>query len=140
MQLTQQDIDQFRSSGFPVIRNLFSGSAQADLICRTDALEAWPETTGAAMTYFETAQGGTEKMTNMDVVPAPAAPGDPIFFESHAPHWSASNATTTPGGVLYITCHHLSEGDWREACYAGKRRSFPPDCERVPGRVYEYKV
>jgi len=45
-----------------------------------------------------------------------------------------------PRRVLYITYNRASEGDWREQYYADKRKSFPPDCEREAGKVYEYKV
>lgn len=62
MQLSSQQIEQFRHSGFLIIRNLFSGAALADLIGWTDALEAWPETPGRAMKYFETARGGGERL------------------------------------------------------------------------------
>ena len=81
-----------------------------------------------------------EQMRGMDFISVPTAPGDAIFFDSYAPHRSAPNSTTQPRRVLYITYNRASEGDWREQYYADKRRSFPPDCEREAGKVYEYKV
>ncbi len=80
------------------------------------------------------------QMQGMEFVSVPTAPGDAIFFDSYAPHRSAPNTTSTPRRVLYITYNRASEGDWRVQYYADKRRSFPPDCEREPGKVYEYKV
>ena len=81
-----------------------------------------------------------EQMRGMDFIAVPTAPGDAIFFDSFAPHRSARNATALPRRVLYITYNRASEGDWRVQYYADKRKSFPPDCEREPGTVYEYKV
>lgn len=250
MQVLQQDIEQFRTQGYVVMRGLFRGQALADLIAWTDELEAWPETPGKAMKYFEASRGdgsrllqrienfypyhdgfrglcdgpelrgvssallGEEavlfkekinfklpggagfephqdaqadwgkysafhltamvsvdactvengclemvaghhdrgligelwkpltagQMQGMSFVSVPTAPGDAIFFDSYAPHRSAPNATSTPRRVLYITYNRASEGDWRVQYYADKRKNFPPDCEREPGKVYEYKV
>ena len=81
-----------------------------------------------------------EQMQGMEFVSVPTAPGDAIFFNSYAPHRSAPNSTSTPRRVLYITYNRASEGDWRVQYYVDKRKSFPPDCEREPGKVYEYKV
>ncbi|PZF77328.1 phytanoyl-CoA dioxygenase family protein [Aestuariivirga litoralis] len=249
MQLSPQDIAQFRATGYLVIRSLFAGRQLADLIRWTDDVEGWPETPGKAMKYFERSRsdgarllqrienvypyhegfqglcdgdlrgistqllggeavlfkekinfklpGGAgfephqdaqadwgkysafhltamvsvdpctiengclemvsghhdrgligdlwaplnaEQMQGMDFVAVPTAPGDAIFFDSYAPHRSAPNVTGKPRRVLYITYNRAADGDWREQYYADKRRSFPPDCEREPGKVYEYKV
>lgn len=250
MQLNTSNITQFRDSGYLVVRGLFTGAALADLIRWTDEVEAWPETPGKAMKYFEAARGNgarllqrienfypfhegfralcdgaelkgissqllgeeavlfkekinfklpggagfephqdaqadwgkysgfhltamvsvdpctlengclemvaghhdrgligdlwkplsAEQMQGMDFVSVPTAPGDAIFFDSFAPHRSAPNNTADPRRVLYITYNRASEGDWRVQYYADKRKSFPPDCEREPGKTYEYKV
>lgn len=34
----------------------------------------------------------------------------------------------------------LTEGDQRARYYADKRKSYPPDCERVPGKEYVFRV
>lgn len=250
MKLKQEDIEHFRSSGYVVVRGLFAGAALTDLICWTGEVEAWPETPGKAMKYFEASRGDgsrllqrienfypyhdgfrrlcdgpelrgvssqllgeeavlfkekinfklpggagfephqdaqadwgkysnfhltamvsidpcteengclemvaghhdrgligdlwkpltPEQMRGMDFMAVPTAPGDAIFFDSFAPHRSAPNNTTMPRRVLYITYNRASDGDWREPYYADKRKSFPPDCEREAGKVYEYKV
>ncbi|WP_421693104.1 phytanoyl-CoA dioxygenase family protein [Aestuariivirga sp.] len=250
MQLSPQQIEDFRTSGYLLIRGLFAGQALADLVGWTDDVEAWPEVPGKAMKYFETAPGegqrllqrienfcpyhegfrrmcdgpevkgimaqllgeeavlfkekinfklaggagfephqdaqadwgryctfhitamvsvdpctlengclemvlghhnrgligdlwqplGDEQMRGMDFIAIPTAPGDAIFFDSFAPHRSGPNRTNGPRRVLYITYNRNSEGDWREQYYADKRMSFPPDCERVPGQAYVYKV
>lgn len=72
--------------------------------------------------------------------PLPTVPGDAVFFDSFVPHRSEPNPTASARRVLYITYNLLAEGDQRERYYADKHRSYPQDCEREPGKVYEYKV
>jgi hypothetical protein len=67
-------------------------------------------------------------------------PGDAIFFDSFVPHRSAPNMTDHRRRVLLITYGRASEDDHRDAYFADKRRSYPPDIERDPARTYEYKV
>jgi ectoine hydroxylase-related dioxygenase (phytanoyl-CoA dioxygenase family) len=83
----------------------------------------------------------TEAETDgMEFVPIHADPGDAVFFDSFAPHRSGPNNSTLPRRVLYVTYNRLSDGDHLEQYYADKRKSYPPDCERVEGKTYEYKV
>lgn len=250
MQLTPQQIEYFQTTGYLLIRGLYKGQALEDVVRWTGEVEAWPETPGAAMKYFEKPAAGDGRllqrvenfypyhagfralcdgaemkgitsqlmgeeavlfkekinfklpggagfephqdaqadwgrysafhitamvsvdpctlengclemvsghhdrgligdlwkpldgaqMRGMDFVAIPTAPGDAIFFDSYAPHRSAPNTTSAPRRVLYITYNRHSEGDWREQYYADKRQSFPPDCERQPGKTYAYKV
>jgi len=70
----------------------------------------------------------------------PTQPGDVLFFDSYVPHRSAPNNTDKSRRLLYLTYAKAAEGDWRERYYADKRASYPPDCEREPGKVYQYKV
>ena len=70
----------------------------------------------------------------------PTQPGDAVFFDSFIPHRSEPNPTSSARRVLYITYNKLAEGDGRERYYADKKRSYPQDCEREPGKAYEYKV
>jgi 2-aminoethylphosphonate dioxygenase len=65
---------------------------------------------------------------------------DVVFFDSYVPHRSAPNRTAEPRRVLYVTYNRIAEGDHRARYYADKRRSFPPDCEREPGREYVFRV
>lgn len=67
-------------------------------------------------------------------------PGDAVFFDSYAPHQSGPNRTPNARRVLYITYNKLSEGDSRDQYYADKRKNYPPDIERDPGRDYSFKV
>jgi len=67
-------------------------------------------------------------------------PGDAVFFDSYAPHRSFPNHTDQARRVLYITFNKSSEGDSREQYYADKRKNYPPDIERIPGKNYSFKV
>lgn len=79
-------------------------------------------------------------MAEMTFVHVPTRPGDVIFFDSFAPHRSGPNHTASPRRVLYITYNALSQGDHRAKYYADKRKSYPPDCERDPGKEYVFRV
>lgn len=81
-----------------------------------------------------------EQLAGLDFSPVPSQPGDVIFFDSFTPHRSAPNRTTQARRVLYITYNRQAEGDARLQYYRDKRASFPPDCEREPGKAYAYKV
>lgn len=76
----------------------------------------------------------------LDYTPIPTKPGDTIFFDSFAPHRSSENLTESPRRVLYVTYNRLSEGDHRRQYYIDKRKSYPPDCEREPGKEYVFRV
>jgi 2-aminoethylphosphonate dioxygenase len=70
----------------------------------------------------------------------PLAPGDALFFDSFVPHRSQPNPTSEPRRALYLTYNRLSDGDHRERYFADKRKNFPPDSEREPGKQYSYRV
>lgn len=72
--------------------------------------------------------------------PFPMSPGDVAFFDCFVPHQSKPNRTTQARRNLYLTYNRASAGDHRERYYADKRRNFPPDFEREPGKVYRFKV
>ena len=76
----------------------------------------------------------------MRFVPCPARPGDVVFFDSFVPHRSAPNLSRHDRRALYVTWNRLREGDHRARYFADKRRSFPPDIERGPGKVYRFRV
>ena len=67
-------------------------------------------------------------------------PGDALFFDSYAPHRSMPNKTDKARCVLYITFNKVSEGGQRTRYYANKRKNYPPDIEREPGKNYAFKV
>jgi len=73
-------------------------------------------------------------------VPVHCQPGDAVFFDSYTPHRSKPNHSSQARRVLYITYNKVSEGDSREQYYADKRRNYPPDIEREPGKDYSFKV
>jgi hypothetical protein len=63
-------------------------------------------------------------------------PGDVLFFGSYIPHRSGPNLTETSRRALYLTYNPVKEGNRYEQYYIDKRKNFPPDCEREPGRDY----
>jgi hypothetical protein len=70
----------------------------------------------------------------------PTNPGDVVFFDSFVPHESAPNRTAAPRRILYVTYSRADAGDHRTRYFADKRRDFPPDIERQPGRIYTFRV
>lgn len=83
---------------------------------------------------------GEREVAGMDFVACPTAPGDAVFFDSFAPHRSGPNLTERARRVLYVTYNRASEGDHRVRYFADKRKSFPPDIERAPGKTYVFRV
>lgn len=81
-----------------------------------------------------------EQMADFALTPAPTEPGDVVFFDSYAPHASKRNTTDRARRILYLTYNLETDGDHRAQYYADKRRSFPPDIEREPGKAYRFRV
>ena len=79
-------------------------------------------------------------MRRLGTRPVPTRPGDAVFFDSYTPHASGPNLTAEPRRVLYVTYNRASAGDHCARYFADKRRSFPPDVEREPGRTYTFRV
>ena len=52
--LKSDQVADFRRDGFLLARSLFSPEEMTDLAAWTDEVEAWPETAGRHMMYFET--------------------------------------------------------------------------------------
>ena len=70
----------------------------------------------------------------------PMSPGDVAFFDCFVPHQSKANLTPTRRRNLYLTYNRLADGDLREKYFADKRKNFPPDHEREPGKTYVFRV
>jgi 2-aminoethylphosphonate dioxygenase len=70
----------------------------------------------------------------------PTEPGDVMFFDSFVPHASGPNRTDSPRRILYVTYSPAPHGDQRARYFADKRRDFPPDIEREPGRTCTFRV
>src|SRR5262249_52333892 len=81
-----------------------------------------------------------DALAGLSFEPGPMRPGDALVFDSFLPHRSAANRSPRARRVLYLTYQGRSHGDVYEAYFAEKRKSFPPDCERQPGREYRYRV
>ena len=80
------------------------------------------------------------QLDGIDFVKLPTEPGDAVFFDSFVPHRSAPNRSGQRRRILYVTYAKAADGDRRERYFADKRRNYPPDIERQPGKSYEYKV
>jgi 2-aminoethylphosphonate dioxygenase len=74
------------------------------------------------------------------LAPVPTDPGDVVFFDSFVPHESGPNRTAAARRILYVTYSRAADGDHRTRYFADKRRDFPPDIEREPGRTYTFRV
>jgi len=69
-------------------------------------------------------------------LPVPLTPGDVVIFGSYIPHRSGPNTTNKSRRTLYITYNPVSEGDKHLQYYVDKRKHFPPDNEKEPGKDY----
>jgi len=78
--------------------------------------------------------------TGLGLQPVPTQAGDVIFFDSFVPHASGPNRRRSPRRILYVTYALAKYGDHRARYFADKRRDFPPDIEREPGRTYTFRV
>ncbi len=81
-----------------------------------------------------------EELKGVEFAKYPMEPGDVAFFDCFVPHQSEPNLTNERRRNLYLTFNRLSDGDHREKYYADKRKNYPPDYEREPGKVYTFKV
>lgn len=79
-------------------------------------------------------------MAGFALKPLATRAGDVVFFDSYVPHGSQPNLSGGPRRVLYVTYNRAREGDHREHYFTEKRRNFPPDVEREPGKSYVFRV
>lgn len=80
------------------------------------------------------------ELDGLNFVKYPMMPGDVAFFDCFTPHQSEANMTEKPRRNLYLTFNRQRDGDHRERYFADKRRSYPPDNEREPGKSYVFRV
>lgn len=81
-----------------------------------------------------------KELEGIDFEYAPMEPGDVAYFDCFVPHQSKPNLTDKPRRNIYLTYNRAQDGDHREQYFADKRKSYPPDYEREPGKVYVFKV
>ena len=81
-----------------------------------------------------------EQIEGVEFAPYPMQPGDAAFFDCFVPHQSKPNLTDRQRRNLYLTFNRASDADRREQYFADKRKSYPPDNEREPGKSYSFKV
>lgn len=65
----------------------------------------------------------------LDWRPVEVQPGDLVFFDSYAPHYSGTNTSKSPRRALYLTYNAASLGDYREQYYADKEAEFDREGE-----------
>jgi hypothetical protein len=133
---------QDQQAGWSAYARLFVTALVAidDATADNGCLELAPAQHGRGLIGAEWAPLTEAQMAGMRFEVVPTRPGDAVFFDSYVPHRSGPNLTSHSRRVLYVTYNRLAEGDHRQRYYADKRRSFPPDCEREPGRAYVYRV
>jgi predicted HD phosphohydrolase len=68
--------------------------------------------------------------------PLPTKAGDIVMFGSYLPHRSGPNTTMDPRRALYATYNRAADGNVRDQYFVEKRKTFPPDIERIPGKDY----
>ena len=66
--------------------------------------------------------------------------GDLVFFNSYTPHFSYSNNSKKSRSQVYLTYNKEKDGKFRSRYISDKRKSFPPDSERLSKKKYFYKV
>ena len=54
--------------------------------------------------------------------PVETQPGDVVFFDSYAPHYSETNRSSRARRAMYLTYNAASAGDHRDRYYADKQR------------------
>jgi hypothetical protein len=77
-----------------------------------------------------------EIVAELEWKPLPLNRGDVVIFGSYIPHRSGPNLSTHPRRAIYITFNPLSQGDRHDQYYVDKRKKFPPEVEREPGKDY----
>ena len=66
--------------------------------------------------------------------------GDLVFFNSYTPHFSNSNNSKKSRSQIYLTYNKEKDGKFRSKYISDKRKTFPPDSERLAKKKYFYKV
>ncbi len=80
------------------------------------------------------------QLQGVDFTAYPMESGDVAFFDCFVPHQSKPNLTNQPRRNLYLTYNRAQDGQWREKYFSDKRKSYPPDNEREPGKEYVFRV
>lgn len=65
-----------------------------------------------------------EVVDELDWQPVELEPGDLLWFDSYAPHYSETNGTDRARRALYLTYNAASAGDFRSTYYDDKRAEF----------------
>jgi ectoine hydroxylase-related dioxygenase (phytanoyl-CoA dioxygenase family) len=66
--------------------------------------------------------------------------GDLVFFNSYTPHYSYSNNSKKSRTQIYFKSNKSKDGKFRSKYIRDKRKTFPPNDERLVNKNYSYKV
>ena len=69
----------------------------------------------------------------LDWRPVEVGPGDLVFFDSYAPHYSGTNESARARRAFYLTYNGSSAGDLRAAYYEDKEAEFAREGESFDG-------
>lgn len=83
-----------------------------------------PGHSGGSMPTDERGRVEASYAERLDWRPVEVEPGDLVFFDSYAPHYSDTNTTNSPRRALYLTYNAATLGDHRERYYADKEAEF----------------
>ena len=133
---------QDQQAGWTVYASLFITAMIAvdDATAENGCLEIAPSQHKRGMLGPEWKPLSAGDMTGFQLTPLPTRAGDVVFFDSYVPHGSQPNLSGNPRRVLYVTYNRAREGDHRDYYFTEKRRNFPPDIEREPGKNYVFRV
>jgi 2-aminoethylphosphonate dioxygenase len=162
--VTPAQLASYSRDGYLVLPRLFDPAEAARLAAWTDEVSAWPEVPGRHMVYWEPhrhepGRRVRSRIENFHPYHAgfratfdegPLAAVAAALLEGPAVLFKDKINFKMPGGDRFephqdqqagwSTYNRRADGDHRLRYYADKRRSFPPDCEREPGREYVYRV
>lgn len=83
-----------------------------------------PGHTGGQMPTDERGRIEQSHADTLDWRPVEAHPGDLVFFDSYAPHYSGTNESARARRAFYLTYNAAADGDLRATYYADKESEF----------------
>ncbi len=69
-----------------------------------------------------------------------ADPGDVVFFDCYVPHGSPANTSYRARRNIFLTFNKASDGDMRDAYYADKAETYPPNEAEDAREEASYRV
>jgi hypothetical protein len=88
-----------------------------------------PGHTGGQMPTDERGRVEEGHAETLDWRPIEVHPGDLVFFDSYAPHYSGTNESPRARRAFYLTYNAAADGDFRATYYADKESEFEREGE-----------